>query len=414
MSFLNRSKASIQESPSMYNSRVENDRTFTQSSNISRSKEDIMGNLQAFRSDIRKQISDKISKNFKILDVSSPKATPDLKTLLSTKNAGTTTPLKASLYNDRETSFSTTKAASQKKFDLSKDFSKRGERSSPYKEKQSELLAQLNKLHTEQRLSVGVNSVNSIIKRSPEKKTASPKKRENSLDLKPLDYFKKDKNSKSYIEQQPRSSLLVEKKQDYQSEIKNILDHGKSIKNKREAFNTEADYDRRNPGLSSKVSQLRSSQIGTSTPNLLSGFENTSVSRNYSSIDNYRSVDNYKSVDSLRREIATAEDRREERDQPSRRRVLELKSMNIFSPTSMVGTTQDSFSQLRHESGVSNREALISDQIPYSKLYELQDTFYSASDKGFDQLSADYVEELIKLSSIIMHRVKNSSYYNKT
>jgi len=373
-----------------------------------------MGNLQAFRSDIRKQISDKISKNFKILDVSSPKATPDLKALLSTKNAGTTTPLKASFYNDRKTSFSTTKAASQKKFDLSKDFSKRGERSSPYKEKQSELLAQLNKLHTEQRLSVGVNSVNSIIKRSPEKKTASPKKRENSLDLKPLDYFKKDKNSKSYIEQQPRSSLIVEKKQDYQSEIKNILDHGKSIKNKREAFNTEADYDRRNPGLSSKVSQLRSSQIGTSTPNLLSGFENTSVSRNYSSIDNYRSVDNYKSVDSLRREIATAEDRREERDQPSRRRVLELKSMNIFSPTSMVGTTQDSFSQLRHESGVSNREALISDQIPYSKLYELQDTFYSASDKGFDQLSADYVEELIKLSSIIMHRVKNSSYYNKT
>ena len=68
---------------------------------------------------------------------------------------------------------------------------------------------------------------------------------------------------------------------------------------------------------------------------------------------------------------------------------MELKSMNIFSPTSLGGTTQDSFSQLRQESGVSNRETLISDQIPYSKLYELQDTFYSVSDKGFDQLSAE-------------------------
>jgi len=156
-------------------------------------------------------------------------------------------------------------------------------------------------------------------------------------------------------------------------------DHGKSIRNKREAFNTSTEYDRRNPGLTTKVSQLRASQIGTSTPNLSLGIENTSMSRNYSSIDNYRSVDPYKSVDSLRREIATEN----EREQP-RRRVLELKSMNIFSPNSLAGTTQDSFSQ-----GASNRETLVSDQIPYSKLYELQDTFYSVSDKGFDQLSAE-------------------------
>jgi hypothetical protein len=113
-----------------------------------------------------------------MLDVSSPKATADLKTLLSAKNAGTTTPLKASLYNDREHAFSTTKAASQKKFDLSKDFAKRGERVSPYKEKQSELLSQLNKLHNEQRLSVNVGSVSSLMKKSPEKKNTSPQKRE--------------------------------------------------------------------------------------------------------------------------------------------------------------------------------------------------------------------------------------------
>jgi len=123
---------------------------------------------------------------------------------------------------------------------------------------------------------------------------------------------------------------------------------------------------------------LRASQIGASNPNLLSGIE-TSMSRNYSSIDNYRSVDQYKSVDSLRREIATENDR----EQP-RKRGLELKSMNIFSPNSLAATTQDSFSQ-----GASNREALVSDQIPYSKLYELQDTFYSVSDKGFDQLSSE-------------------------
>jgi hypothetical protein len=86
-------------------------------------------------------------------------------------------------------------------------------------------------------------------------------------------------------------------------------------------------------------------------------------------------------VDSFRRETATENDR----EQPTRKRGLELKSMNIFSPNSLAGTTQDSFSQF----GASNREALISDQIPNSKIYELQDIFYSVSDKGFDQLSAE-------------------------
>ncbi len=41
------------------------------------------------------------------------------------------------------------------------------------------------------------------------------------MDLKPLDYFKKEHSSNH--KEQPRSSLLAGKKQDYQSELKTLL-----------------------------------------------------------------------------------------------------------------------------------------------------------------------------------------------
>ena len=148
----------------------------TQASNT-KSRDDVANNLQAFRDDIRKQISDKITKNYKFLDVSSPKTIPDIKTLFSTKNTDTSTPLKASFYN-KDTSAST--KASQKKFDLKQEFSKRGERGSPAREASSkqgsELLSQLAKIREGSRLSANGNMKSPIVNRSPIKNKSPVRK----------------------------------------------------------------------------------------------------------------------------------------------------------------------------------------------------------------------------------------------
>ncbi len=139
-----------------------------------------MINLQAFRDDIRKQISDKISKNYTFLDVSSPKAPADLRTVLTTKNNSTTTPMKTS--SQRVEATTSTKSAQKKFFDL-KDFSKKPERTTPARDgnKSSELLSHLNRLKDGQRLSVNQNLKNSYVSRSPINRSptrGSPSRRE--------------------------------------------------------------------------------------------------------------------------------------------------------------------------------------------------------------------------------------------
>lgn len=41
----------------------------------------------------------------------------------------------------------------------------------------------------------------------------------------------------------------------------------------------------------------------------------------------------------------------------------------------------------------------------------MSDILIDCSDAHFNQQSPQYVEELVKLSSIIMYKVKNSKYY---
>lgn len=142
-----------------------------------------MGNLQVFRDDLRKQISDKISKNFKFLDVSSPKAPSTLTSLLSNKHGDTSSPTKPSLFKkDHGTPVSTT--TSQKKFDLGKEFSRRGDRSSPTKQsngaKTPDLLDYIGKKRANQRMSANLTSSAFLSSagptRSPSKATISPTK----------------------------------------------------------------------------------------------------------------------------------------------------------------------------------------------------------------------------------------------
>jgi len=294
---------------------------------------------------------------------------------------------------------------------LKQEFSKRGERGSPVREASSnkhgsELLSQLQKIREGNRLSVNGNLKNSsIINRSPIKnKSPIRKEAQSALDLRPLDYFKKEAEHKSFIDVGRPSALS--KQQDFREDIKQILDNGRTPKRRGDLNTSKGAIDL---GLSQKISQLRSSHIQMSTPSILAGTYENSVTIKNTSIDNIRSVENLR-ADHYRNTAGVLNNLRSE-DAGAKKKGLDLKSLNIFSPK--TNTTQDSFSLLRQESG-RERDRNVSDQLPLSRVYELQDLFYNISDKGFDQLSSEYVEELIKLSSVIMHRVKNSSYYNRT
>jgi len=94
-------------------------------------------------------------------------------------------------------------------------------------------------------------------------------------------------------------------------------------------------------------------------------------------------------------------ERDSEKDKP-------LTRFNFHSPSS---TTESIFFN-REESTSGDKK--LNDKFPLSKIYEIQDLFYNVSEKEFNELSAEYVEELIKLSSVIMHRVKSSNYYTKS
>jgi hypothetical protein len=49
--------------------------------------------------------------------------------------------------------------------------------------------------------------------------------------------------------------------------------------------------------------------------------------------------------------------------------------------------------------------------VPFSMLEKIQDAFIDASESQFNRLQLNYVEELIKLSGVIMYKVKNSRFY---
>jgi len=96
------------------------------------------------------------------------------------------------------------------------------------------------------------------------------------------------------------------------------------------------------------------------------------------------------------------------KDKENDREKAFLKSNTVFSSFSTGDRDNLLFPEL------PSREKKLIDQLPLSKLYEIQDLFYNVSDREFNELSSEYIEELIKLSSVVMHRVKNSNYYTKS
>ncbi|KRX02440.1 hypothetical protein PPERSA_10057 [Pseudocohnilembus persalinus] len=60
---------------------------------------------------------------------------------------------------------------------------------------------------------------------------------------------------------------------------------------------------------------------------------------------------------------------------------------------------------------LKNRQA--DEIIPQYRIQEIQDVLVDVNDQDFIQLPREYIEDLIKLSSVIMFKVKSSSYYRR-
>jgi len=138
------------------------------------------------------------------------------------------------------------------------------------------------------------------------------------------------------------------------------------------------DSDRPHSALSQAFNQLRSSrvQLGNSSPERREGTESLKSLSNFVS-------DSFK----------------------NRERVEKTKKSSLFNGSADIKLDDDTI----RVGGGSN----LADKFSLSKVYDLQDLFQTAGEKDFNGLSSDYIEELIKLSSIIMQRVKTSSYYNR-
>ena len=73
---------------------------------------------------------------------------------------------------------------------------------------------------------------------------------------------------------------------------------------------------------------------------------------------------------------------------------MELKSLGIVSDSNKESTGRDSLANFRAELGAKEGESvkaevLISDHLPLQRVHEVQDLFYNANEKAFDQLSAE-------------------------
>lgn len=137
----------------------------------SKKSDDIIGNVNSFREDLRKQITDKLRSTSKLIDTSSPKQTGEFKSLFSSRASD------SSFQNDLFKRQLTAKS-SEKKFDLVNDLlSKKSADVSGNKtaQKSDNYFSDLwDKKRDSQRVSIKTLDVNSFFSGEPEKRPVSP------------------------------------------------------------------------------------------------------------------------------------------------------------------------------------------------------------------------------------------------
>ena len=140
----------------------------------------------------------------------------------------------------------------------------------------------------------------------------------------------------------------------------------------------------------STTSQLRTNRTGMGSPTSLFGQE--------SAIQKQHSADTLKNSSFLVSRYFEGssgfKDNRTQKDEQrsSKKRGLELKSLNIVTPNSrpvQESTSPITLESVRKDKHNGSSDRIISDRLPVSKLYEVQDLFYNITDKEFDRLSSE-------------------------
>jgi hypothetical protein len=163
-------KYSLTDKSSLLNKGDEKKQTFT----ISRRNEDLVGNINSFREDLRKQITEKLRTSSRIIDVSSPKSSDTLKGLFSSR-AGDN--FSQTDFFKKQTSTLTTKA-SEKRFDLGGDLfnRKKGDTNllTRTAQKTTDNINDLWEKKRDSRISIRNLDTNSFFTLDSEKKSTSP------------------------------------------------------------------------------------------------------------------------------------------------------------------------------------------------------------------------------------------------
>jgi len=279
----------------------------------------------------------------------------------------------------------TTSSLSTKSFDKKLDSSwglikKLEDRSSPRRTPSKDLtiLSSLERKLTSQNSLVSPGYRNSYSKRDK-----SPRKEYSTLESGTFEYRKTPQASKSsFLDDRERS---VNRTPNIMKEsLIKILDGNTTPKKDSEG---RRDLERSSRGLSQQINNLRSSRLTLQPQSPEKREEPTAMQLRYSS-------DNLKTLSSFVTESFKNKER--ERDEGK----YSTKKLSLYN-----GAVESKKSLLEGSS--------LASKVPLSRLYEMQDTFHNASDREFNSLSSEYVEELIKLSSVIMQRVKGSAYYTR-
>lgn len=377
MSFLTRSNASLSDSSSIFSRLDDKSKKLP----ISQKSADVVESLDDFRQGLRRQLTEKTSLNLsKPLDTSSPSKKQSLRERLETNifSKQRNSPPKTELSAQNKTPGSKLGKASEKKLDFAWDLARKiDDRNSPRKtpSRDAALLAQL------ERKNYSSNPlITSGIRNSYSKRDKSPI-RESSLQIeaKTPDYRKTPQGLRSsFIGEESLNRTPKERKE---SLIK-ILDNSNTPKGARE-YGSKLDSDRSLNGITQQLNQLRASRVALQqhSPERREEYASTPTR---SSNTNIRTLSNFVS-DSFGRN----------RDDNTNGDKYATKKS-----TGLLGL------------GLSNKGSSTIDRLPVSKLHEIQDLINGLSNREFDNLSSEYVEELIKVSSIIMKRVKGSTYYS--
>jgi hypothetical protein len=372
----------------------------------SQKKDDIFVNLDSFRQDLRKQISDKIRTNTKYLDFSSPTHTNEggLTSLLSHRAAdrplllpkeNTTSLLKSPSSNN------TPSDSSKKRFEFNFDISQKKNSQDTLKSTATKPFQDLGDILNKKRESYR-SSMNSDSQSSRNLHLEDFTAKWKTTNHSPSKNYPKDTKSsflKNDLNLSRQSGLSDNKysaqktpKQSLRDDISKILDTG----------------NQKTP-LSNKENESRfDSKPFLNLDSELSKFKRTSK---VSVFDQPSPA----SKTGARSQVSSSQKKFDEnlRGFGSTSELFEKENYGGAAKKNASFLSNDNARKSHRSFKDEFKSKTLQDQIPLAKLYELQDLMTDVGKDEFNELPANYIEELIKVALIIIYRVKSSNYYSK-